>query len=79
VRKLAGRWFGDMERHLQDREWIACADFTVADIMMANVLRSVRKSDLMDAFPRLKAPTTSAAMRARPGSAPWRSAPSGSA
>jgi glutathione S-transferase len=55
ARKLAGRWLGDLDRHLQDREWIACADFTVADIMMANVLRSIRKTDLMEPFPRLKA------------------------
>jgi glutathione S-transferase len=55
ARKLAERWLGDVDRHLQDREWIACADFTVADIMMANVLRSIRKSDLMAPFPKLKA------------------------
>jgi len=55
ARNLAARWLGDVERRLQDREWIACADFTVADIMMANVLRSIRKTDLMDPFPSLKA------------------------
>ena len=55
VRKLAGRWLGDVERRLEGREWIACADFTVADIMMAGVLRNVRKTDLMDPFPRIKA------------------------
>ena len=55
VRKVANRFLGDVERRLEDREWIACADFTVADIMMANVLRSVRQTDLMEAFPRLKA------------------------
>ena len=54
VRKLAGRWLGDVERRLQDRDWIACADFTVADNMMANHLRSIRKTDLMEPFPRLK-------------------------
>jgi glutathione S-transferase len=53
--KLARRWLGDVERRLQDREWIACADFTVADIMMASVLRGIRKSDLMEPFPRIKA------------------------
>jgi glutathione S-transferase len=53
--KLAGRWLGDVDRHLQGREWIACADFTVADIMLANVLRGIRKTDLMDPFPRVKA------------------------
>ena len=55
VRKLAGRWLRDVERRLEDREWIACADFTVADIMMACVLRSIRKTDLMELFPGIKA------------------------
>ena len=55
VRKLAGRWLGHVERHLDDREWIACADFTVADIMMAGVLRTVRKSDLLQPFPKIRA------------------------
>lgn len=54
VRKLAGRWLGDVERRLEGREWIACADFTVADIIMACVLRSIRKTDLMEPFPRIK-------------------------
>lgn len=53
--KLAGRWLGDVERRLQDREWIACDEFTVADVMMASVLRGIRKSHLMDPFPKLKA------------------------
>jgi glutathione S-transferase len=55
VPKLAQRWLGDVERRLEGREWIACADFTVADIMMACVLRSIRKTDLMKPFPRLEA------------------------
>lgn len=55
VRKLARRWLGDVERRLEGREWIACDDFTVADIMMAGVLRTIRKTDLMEPFPRLKA------------------------
>jgi glutathione S-transferase len=55
VPKLAGRWLGEVERRLEGREWIACADFTVADIMMAGVLRTIRKTDLMDPFPKLKA------------------------
>jgi glutathione S-transferase len=55
VPKLARRWLGDVEHRLQDREWIACADFTAADIMLAGVLRTIRKTDLMDPFPRLKA------------------------
>jgi glutathione S-transferase len=55
VPKLARRWLGGVERRLEDREWIACPDFTVADIMMAGVLRGIRKSDLMESFPRLRA------------------------
>jgi glutathione S-transferase len=55
VRKLARRWLGDLERRLEDREWMACADFTAADIMMACVLRSIRKTDLMEPFPKVKA------------------------
>lgn len=55
VRKLAGRWLRDLERHLEGRDWIAGADFTAADIMMAGVLRTIRKTDLMDPFPNIKA------------------------
>lgn len=55
VPKLACRWLGGVERRLDGREWIACADFTVADIMMAGVLRGIRKTDLMEPFPRVKA------------------------
>jgi glutathione S-transferase len=55
ARKIGSRWLGDVDRHLENREWLACTEFTVADIMMSCVLRSIRKTDLMDPFPRLKA------------------------
>ena len=55
VTKIANRFLGDVERRLDGRDWIACADFTVADIMMANVLRNIRKTDLMAPFPRIQA------------------------
>lgn len=55
ARKLASRWLSDLERHLQTREWIAGGDFSVADITMSGVLRSIRKTDLMKPFPKLKA------------------------
>lgn len=55
VPKLAQRWLGHLERRLEDREWIACADFTAADIMMTGVLRVVRKTDMMEPFPKIKA------------------------
>ena len=55
VRKLAGRWLADLDRRLEGREWIASDDFTAADLMMASVLRTIRKSDLLEPFPRIKA------------------------
>lgn len=55
IRKLAHRWLADLERRLADRTWIASDDFTAADIMMAGVLRNVRKTDLLDPFPKTKA------------------------
>jgi glutathione S-transferase len=55
VRKLAGRWLGDVERRLEGRDWIACDEFTVADIMMIGVLRTIRKTDLLAPFPKLRA------------------------
>jgi glutathione S-transferase len=53
--KIAARWLDDVERRLEGREWIACHDFTVADILMACVLRSIRKTDLMEPYPRIQA------------------------
>ncbi|MBZ5712888.1 glutathione S-transferase family protein [Nannocystis pusilla] len=55
VREIAGRWLGHVERRLEGREWIACDEFTAADIMMACVLRGIRKTDLMEPYPRIKA------------------------
>ena len=54
MHKIAGRWLGDMEQRLEGREWIACSDFTVADVIMAGVLRMVRKTDVMDPYPKVK-------------------------
>ncbi len=55
VRKLAQRWLDGVEHRLEGRDWIARDDFSAADIMMAGVLRTIRKTDLMQAFPRLRA------------------------
>jgi glutathione S-transferase len=55
TRTLADRWLRGVERRLEGRDWIAHAEFTVADIAMASVLRTIRKTDLMDPFPRVKA------------------------
>ena len=40
--KEANRWFGGLERRLERRDWIACADFTMADILLATVLRDIQ-------------------------------------
>lgn len=55
TRKLASRWFDGLERRLEGREWIARPEFTVADIALASVLRTIRQTDLMEPFPRIKA------------------------
>ncbi|MEO5668377.1 MAG: glutathione S-transferase family protein [Bdellovibrionota bacterium] len=49
----AGRVLGGLEKRLIGREWIACTDFTVADILLTCVLREIRKTDLMKSYPRL--------------------------
>ena len=50
MRKEAGRWLGGLERRLQGRQWIAAEKFTVADILLATVLREIRKTDLMNEY-----------------------------
>ena len=51
----AERVLDGVNRHLEGREWMACADFTVADLLLATVLRHVRNTDLLDAYPEVKA------------------------
>jgi glutathione S-transferase len=53
--KQAQRSLGILERRLEDREWIACDDFTVADILLATVLRQIRKTELMQPYPQVQA------------------------
>ncbi|HSS40063.1 MAG TPA: glutathione S-transferase family protein [Polyangia bacterium] len=64
VRKLAGRWLGDVDRQLENHAWIAGAEFSAADIMLAGVLRTIRKTDLMEPFAKIK--TYFARCQARP-------------
>ena len=51
--KDAGRWFAGLERRLEGLEWIAGGAFSVADILLATVLRQVRHTDLVEPYPRL--------------------------
>lgn len=50
---IANRWLAGLERQLDRRDWITGDDFTIADITLADVLREVRETDLMDGFPRV--------------------------
>ena len=53
-RQIAKRWLDGLEASLTDRDWIAGDDFTIADILMASVLREVRHTDLLAPYPRLR-------------------------
>lgn len=49
------RVLGNLDRRLAGRDWIATGDFTVADLLLASVLRQLRHTDLMDGYPAVKA------------------------
>lgn len=61
--KEARHRFDDLERRLEGRAWLADDDFTVADILLATVLRGIRKTDLLSSYPGLKAYHERATMR----------------
>ena len=44
-----------VNRRLEGRDWIAADDFTIADLLLASVLRQIRHTDLMDGYPDVKA------------------------
>jgi glutathione S-transferase len=44
-----------VNRRLEGRDWIAADDFTVADLLLASVLRQLRHTDLMNGYPNVKA------------------------
>lgn len=50
----ARKQFAVLEEQLSTRPYLAGNDFTVADIMMATILREIRKTDLIENFPALK-------------------------
>jgi glutathione S-transferase len=52
--KEARRRLDGLERRMDGREWIACEEFTVADILVATVLRAVHP-DIIESYPQLKA------------------------
>ena len=56
---IARRWLGGLERRLANegkpRDWIAADGFTIADIVLAGVLREARENELMDDYPNVRA------------------------
>ncbi|CAN7148240.1 glutathione S-transferase family protein [Brevundimonas sp. LjRoot202] len=44
-----------VNRRLEGRDWIAAEEFTIADLLLASVLRQLRHTDLMDGYPNVKA------------------------
>jgi glutathione S-transferase len=44
-----------VNRKLEGRDWIATDDFTIADLLLAAVLRQLRHTELMDGYPNVKA------------------------
>ena len=52
---IGARWMDGLERRLEGRDWIAADDFTVADIVLAGVLREIREAELMDGRPNVRA------------------------
>lgn len=55
TKKIAHRWLEGVEQRLDGREWIATDEFTAADLMMACVLREIRKTDMMEPYPHMQA------------------------
>lgn len=44
-----------VNRRLEGRDWVAADAFTIADLLLATVLREIRHTDLMDDYPNVKA------------------------
>ncbi|WP_296820479.1 glutathione S-transferase family protein [Brevundimonas sp.] len=59
TRKFLVSWthrvLGNLNRRLEGRDWIATGDFTVADLLLASVLRQIRHDDLMAGYPNVAA------------------------
>ncbi|MBE9635322.1 glutathione S-transferase family protein [Salipiger mangrovisoli] len=53
VRKAVERRLGQLQAAMEGRDWLAGAQFTVADLLMATVLRGLRDTPIVSQFPKL--------------------------
>ena len=54
ARKLAAERLAAVEAALAGRDWLAADEFTLADLMMASVMKIAASLDLLGEFPRLR-------------------------
>lgn len=55
AREFAAKRYGEVEAALGDRDFLVGDDFTIADLMMASVLKPARELGTLDKFPKLAA------------------------
>lgn len=53
ILKKSNRWLSVLDNQLADQEWIAYKDFTIADILLASVLRSTLELELLTNYSNL--------------------------
>ncbi|WP_353472665.1 glutathione S-transferase family protein [Salipiger sp. H15] len=53
IRKAIERRLGQLQAAMEGRQWLAGDGFTVADLLMASVLRNLRNTDIVAQFPKL--------------------------
>ena len=53
IRKAIERRLGQLQATMEGRPWLACDQFTVADLVMATVLRGLRDTQIVAQFPKL--------------------------
>ena len=53
VLKMAEKRLGELQRRLDERDWLVGDDFTAADLMTSSVLKIAKSLDILGGFPAL--------------------------